>query len=127
MRATEFITEKRIGKISKRAQKSSRGIATYGDEDHMNSDYVSFKLGQAMAMADGSGTKLDMDGMSWHGKKKTVQPYSELEQKMFKQAAKAVGASYKDINKGDLRSQELDGTHTLSPVASWKGREKNHD
>lgn len=119
MRATEFITEKRHGKISKRAQLPSRGISIYGDEDHMNSDYVAFKLGQAMAMADGSDTKLDMDGMSWHGKKKTVQPYSELEQNMFKQAAKAVGAAYKDINKGDLRSQELKSTNTVSPVANW--------
>jgi hypothetical protein len=119
MRATEFITEKRHGKISKRAQQSSRGIAIYGDEDHMDSSYVSFKLGQAMAMADGSGKTLDMDGVSWYGKQKTVQPYSELEQQMFKQAAKAVGADYKDINKGDLRSQELDSTYTVSPVANW--------
>lgn len=119
MRATEFITEKRHGKISKRSQQSSRGIVIYGDEDHMDSSYVSFKLGQAMAMADGSGKTLDMDGVSWYGKQKTVQPYSELEQQMFKQAAMAVGADYKDINKGDLRSQELDSTNTVSPVANW--------
>lgn len=119
MRATEFITEKRHGKISKRSQQSSRGIVIYGDEDHMDSSYVSFKLGQAMAMADGSGKTLDMDGVSWYGKQKTVQPYSELEQQMFKQAAKAVGADYKDINKGDLRSKELDSTNTVSPVANW--------
>ena len=85
----------------------------------MDSSYVSFKLGQAMAMADGSGKTLDMDGVSWYGKQKTVQPYSELEQQMFKQAAKAVGADYKDINKGDLRSKELDSTNTVSPVANW--------
>jgi len=119
MRSTEFITEKRLGKITKRQQKPSKGILTYGDEDKMDSNYVSFKLGQAMAMADGSGKKLDMDGVSWHGKKKTVQPYSELEQKMFQQAAKAVGAKYTDINKGDNRSEELDSTYTVSPVANW--------
>lgn len=119
MRATEFITEKRHGKISKVDQTSSRGISIYGDEDHISGDYVSFKLGQAMAMADGSGKNLDMDGVSWHGKHKTIHPYSELEQNMFHQAAKAVGANYKDINKGDIRSQELEGTHTVSPVANW--------
>jgi hypothetical protein len=119
MRAKEFIIEKKIGKISKHDQQSSRGITTYGDEDRMNSDYVSFKLGQAMAMADGSGKKLDMDGMSWYGKKKTIQPYTELEHDMFKQAAKAVGASYNDVNKGDMRSRELDSTNTVSPVSNW--------
>ena len=119
MRSNEFITEKRLGKISNRAQQSSKGIITYGDEDHISGDYVSFKLGQAMAMADGSGKPLDMDGISWYGKRKTVQPYSELEQNMFKQAAKAVGADYKDINKGDINSEELSSTNTVSPVSKF--------
>ena len=119
MRALEFITEKKIGKITKRVQQPSKGISTYGDEDRMDSSYVSFKLGQAMAMADGSGKTLDIDGVSWYGKQKTVQPYSELEHTMFKQAAKAVGAKYTDINKGDTRSEELDSTYTVSPVANW--------
>ena len=119
MRAQEFITEQRFGKISKRAQQPSRGILTYGDEDHISGDYVSFKLGQAMAMADGTGKKLDMDGVSWYGKQKTVQPYSELEQNMFTQAAKAVGADYKDINKGDINSDELSSTNTVSPISNW--------
>jgi hypothetical protein len=120
MKAVEFITEKRLGKISKRAQQPSRGISTYGDEDHISGDYVSFKLGQAMAMADGSEKPLDIDGVSWHGKRKTVQPYSELEQNMFKQAAKAVGADYKDINKGDMKSEELKSTNVVSPVSNWR-------
>jgi len=119
MRSNEFITEKRLGKISNRAQQPSKGIITYGDEDGISGDYVSFKLGQAMAMADGSGKPLDMDGISWYGKRKTVQPYSELEQNMFKQAAKAVGADYKDINKGDINSEELSSTNTVSPVSKW--------
>lgn len=119
MRAKEFIVEKKIGKITKRAQQPSRGISTYGDEEHISGDYVSFKLGQAMAMADGSKKPLDMDGKSWHGKKKTVQPYSDIENEMFKQAAKAVGADYQDINNGDMRSQELKDTHIVSPVNNW--------
>ena len=122
MRSNEFITEKRLGKISNRAQQPSKGIITYGDEDGISGDYVSFKLGQAMAMADGTGKPLDMDGVSWHGKRKTVQPYSELEQNMFKQAAKAVGADYKDINKGDINSEELSSTNTVSPVSKWNNK-----
>ena len=119
MRANEFIVERKDGKITKRAQQSSRGINTYGDEEHVSGDYVSFKLGQAMAMADGSGKPLDIDAKSWHGKKKTTQPYTEIEQAMFQQAAKAVGASAVDINNGDMKSRELDSTNTVSPVANW--------
>jgi hypothetical protein len=39
---------------------------------------------------------------------------------MFKQAAKVVGANYEDLNKGDMRSLELETTNTTSPVAKPK-------
>jgi len=120
MRISELLTEVKSGKISKRAQQPSRGINTYGDVEHANSDYVGFKLGQAMAMSDGSGAPINIDPKSWYGKKKTVHPYSEIEQQMFKDAAKVVGASYKDINKGDMKSKELDSTHNISPVPDRK-------
>ena len=119
MRATEFIVERKNGKITKRAQQSSRGINTFGDIERSSADYVAFKLGQAMAMADGSNKTLDIDAKSWYGKKKTTQPYTEIEQAMFQQAAKAVGASTEDINKGDMKSRELESTYTVSPVANW--------
>jgi hypothetical protein len=38
---------------------------------------------------------------------------------MFKQAAKAVGADYNDINKGDMNSEELSSTNTVSPISNW--------
>lgn len=118
MRAQEFITEMKVGKITKRQQQSSRGINTYGDSEHVSGDYTSFKLGQALAMADGKG-KIDIDGKSWHGKKKTAHPYTQVEQDMLKDAYKAVGADYTDLNHGDMSSKELEGTHTVSPVANW--------
>ena len=114
--------ERKIGKITKHDQQSSIGIITYGDIEHISGDYVSFKLGQAMAMADGSKKPLDMDAKSWHGKKKTVQPFSPLEQQMFIQAANAVGADFQDLNNGDLKSKELDDTYTQSPVSNWNPR-----
>ena len=114
--------ERKIGKITKHDQQSSIGINTYGDIEHISGDYTSFKLGQAMAMADGSKKPLDMDAKSWHGKKKTVQPFSPLEQQMFIQAANAVGADYQDLNNGDLKSKELDDTYTQSPVSNWNPR-----
>jgi hypothetical protein len=119
MRAKDFITEKTQAKITKRQSQSSRGISTYGDAERMSSDYVAFKLGQAMACTDGK-TVPEIDAKSWHGKKKTVHPYTEIEQEMFKLAAKAVGADYEDLNHGDMESKELDTINTVSTVAKPK-------
>ena len=119
MKVTEIISEAKQAKITKRQSQSSRGISTYGDAEKMNSDYVAFKLGQAMAGTDGK-TVPDIDAKSWHGKKKTVHPYTEIENEMFKKAAKAVGAKYDDVNHGDMRSLELDSVHKTSPVAKPK-------
>jgi hypothetical protein len=119
MRAKEFITEKKQAKITKRQSQSSRGINIYGDVEKANSDYVAFKLGQAMAGTDGINTP-DIDAKSWYGKKKTVHPYTDVEQQMFIKAAKVVGADYKDLNHGDMRSLELDTTNKVSPVAKPK-------
>jgi len=119
MKVTEIISEAKQAKITKRQSQSSRGISTYGDAEKMNSDYVAFKLGQAMAGTDGK-TVPDIDAKSWHGKKKTVHPYTEIENEMFKKAAKAVGAAYDDVNHGDMRSLELDSVHKTSPVAKPK-------
>lgn len=118
MRAKDFIVEKKIGKITKRAQQPSKGINTYGDGEHVSGDYTSYRLGMAVAGADGH-TPLDIDAKSWVGKKKTTHPYSKEEQAMLKQAYKAVGADYQDINKGDMASKELESTHTVSPVSNW--------
>jgi hypothetical protein len=113
------LNEVRQAKITKRQSQSSKGISTYGDSEHVSGDYVSFKLGQAMAGTDGKNDP-DIDAKSWHGKKKTIHPYTQEEMDMFKKAAKAVGASYKDLNKGDMRSLELDTTNKVSPVAKRK-------
>jgi hypothetical protein len=119
MKIYEVITEVRQPKPTKRQSQSSRGLTIYGDSERANSDYVAFKLGQAMAGTDGK-SKPDIDGKSWHGKKKTIHPYTEIENEMFKQAAKVVGANYVDLNNGDMRSLELDSTNTTSPVAKPK-------
>ena len=119
MKVIDIISEAKQAKITKRQNQSSRGISIYGDAEKANSDYVAFKLGQAMAGSDGT-TPIDIDAKSWHGKKKTVHPYTEVENEMFKQAAKAVGASYKDLNHGDMKSKELDTTNKTSPVAKIK-------
>ncbi len=118
MRARDFIVEKTQGKISKRAQQASRGINVYSDGERANSDYTQYRLGLALACSNGKDP-IDVDYKSWYGKKKTMHPYSQVEQDMIKQAYKVVGANHKDVNKGDMESKELESTYTVSPVAQW--------
>lgn len=119
MRAREFLSEKKDGKISKRAQQSTAGLNVYSDAERWNTDYVSYRLGMAVACSDGHNS-LNIDAKSWVGKQKSASPYTPQEQEMLNQAYKAVGADYTDLNNGDLESQELDSTNTVCPVAQWQ-------
>lgn len=118
MRAREFIIELKQGKIKKRHQQSTVGLNTFSDNNKWASDYLQYRLGLAVACANGRDP-LDVDSRSWIGQLKTSYPYNKEEQEMLKQAYKAVGAKYDDINKGDMVSKELDSTNTVSPVANW--------
>jgi hypothetical protein len=124
MRAREFITEVTKGKLPKRTQKPSKGLMTFSDSEKWNTDYVQYRLGMAVAMSDGHNS-LDIDAKSWFGKSKTAAPYSAEEADMLKAALKAVGANYQDLNHGDLESEELDSTDTISPVANWQNSPQN--
>lgn len=124
MRAKDFIVEKKEGKLSKRQQQPTRGMHRYGDSEHVSGDYTAWKMGQAVAMADGSSNALDIDAKSWVGKRKTAHPYSQVEADMLKQAYKAVGADYQDLNHGDMDSEELDSTNKYGPVPDRKKLKK---
>jgi hypothetical protein len=118
MRAKEFIDESKSGKLTKTQQQPTRGLNKFSDADRWNADYTLYRLGMAVAGTDGKNYP-DMDKESWVGKSKITAPYSEKEQDMLKIAYKIAGANYEDINHGDMKSQELDGTNTVSPVANW--------
>ena len=121
MRANEFINEAKQGKISKRQQSATRGINTFHDADQSaNSDYVLNRVMMAAAGSDGM-SPINMNSMSWVGKERTAQPYTEVEQNMLKLAYKAAGANWQDVNKGDMDSEELTSTNTKSPVKGFKG------
>lgn len=119
MRANEFITERKQSKMTKRQNQSTRGVNTYSDEEMWNSDYVAYRLGMAVAGTDGQ-IEPEMSASSWIGKSKSTHPYTQEEQEMLKKAYAAVGAKYKDINRGDMRSLELDTANKVSPVAKPK-------
>lgn len=120
MRATEFITE-RDGTIGKRKQVATVGLNVFYDAERANSDYVLNRVMMAVACADGSNKPIDMDAKSWVGKKRSAHPYTEIEQRMLKQAFKAAGATYTDLNHGDLKSEELPAVNTTSPMTAFKG------
>lgn len=119
MKVREIITEVKGTKLTKRQSQSSAGIHTFGDAEKANSDYVQFRVGMAAAATDGK-TMPDIDAKSWIGKKKAAFPYTKEEADILKMAYKAAGASYKDLNKGDLESKELETVHTTSPVSKPK-------
>jgi len=113
------LNESSEAKITKRKQQSTAGLNTYGDSEKMSGDYTAYRLGMAVAGANGKDP-IDMKAKSWIGKKKSTHPYTQEEQDMLKQAYEAVGAKYEDLNNGDMKSRELDSTHKVSPVAAPK-------
>jgi hypothetical protein len=123
MRAREFIVE-RDGKIGTRRQAATVGLNTFGDSERTNSDYTLNRVMMAVAMADGTDAIIDMDEKSWVGKKRAAFPYTQVEQDMLKQAYKAAGAVYQDINRGDLDSEEHPAVNTASPIKAFKGYSK---
>ena len=120
MRAQEFIVE-RDGTIGKRRQVATVGLDVFGDAERQNSDYTLNRVMMAAACADGTNNPIDMDSKSWVGKKRSAHPYTKVEQNMLKQAFKAAGANWKDLNNGDMDSGELKSTNNRSPVIGFKG------
>lgn len=120
MRAQEFIVE-RDGKIGTRRQAATRGLTIFKDAERSSSDYTLNRAMMAVAMADGSGDVIDMDEKSWIGKQRGAFPYTEIENDMLKQAFRAAGADYTDLNSGDMDSEEVPSTNTQSPVKPFQG------
>ena len=120
MRAREFIIE-RAGKVGARRQQPTVGLNTFSDKERTSSDYTLNRVMMAAAMADGSGAPIDIDHKSWVGKKRTAHPYTRVEQEMLKQAYQAAGAAWKDLNNGDLDSEELESTNVTSPIKAFQG------
>ena len=120
MRAREFVAEAHSGKIGRRRQSSTRGLMKFRDSQFQDRIYELNRVMMATACADGT-TPIDMDGESWAGRYNTAHPYTEVEQRMLKQAYEACGSEWEDINHGDLNSKELKSTNTHSPVIGFKG------
>ena len=119
MRAREFVREQK-GQITKRQQSGTVGLHLFGDGARQNATYTLNRLMMAAAATDGT-VEPDLDTESWVGKAKTAHPYTKEEADILKLAYKAVGATYKDLNRGDLDSEEPPGGNDRSPVIGFKG------
>lgn len=120
MRAKEFISEGgKIGKLSKRQQHPTTGLHTFTSSNY-DRTYDLNRVMMAVASADGI-EKPVLDGESWVGKRNTAHPYTEVEQRMLKHAYQAAGIPHKDLNNGDVKSQELASTNIKSPIKPFKG------
>ena len=122
MRAHEFITESGKGKVSARQQQSSVGLNVFAISQY-DRTYDLNRVMMAVASTDGK-TIPDLNSESWVGKNNTAHPYTDVEQDMLKIAYKAAGIPFKDLNKGDLDSEELDSTQDQSPIKPFKGYKK---
>jgi hypothetical protein len=121
MRASEFISESKVGKISNRQQYATRGLNIFSKKiDSYDRLYDLNRLMMAVASSDGVNP-IVMDAESWVGKHNTTHPYTKEEQDMLKLAYKAAGLAYVDLNNGDMDSEELPGTNAQSIVKPFKG------
>jgi len=120
MRAREFMVEQ-IGKPSHRVQQATRGLNLFRDKRKTNSDYVLNRVMMAAACADGTDAPVEMEDMSWVGTRRSAHPYTKQEQNMLKQAYRAAGAEWEDLNHGDMDSEEVASTNKVSPIKGFGG------
>jgi hypothetical protein len=124
MRANEFVFESKVGKISDHQQQATRGLNIFSKKiDSYDRIYDLNRLMMAVASSDGINP-IEMPAESWVGKHNTAHAYTKEEQDMLKLAYKAAGLEYKDLNKGDMDSEELSSANTQSVVKPFKGYKK---
>jgi hypothetical protein len=120
MRATEFVAEDKVGKMSKRQNQATVGMNKFRDAKFADRVYELNRIMMAVASTDGTFVP-DLDGESWAGRNNIAAPYTPEEQDMLKKAYQAVGSHHEDLNNGDLRSQEHPAVHVTSPVKAFAG------
>lgn len=123
MRASEFLSEQKVGDIGKRKSVATRGLHKFRDESFADRLYELNRIMMAVASTDGTFMP-DIDGESWAGRHDIAAPYTQEEANMLKMAYAVNGTVHKDLNKGDMRSMELDSTNKQSIVKPFKGYPK---
>ena len=120
MRATEFVAEDKVGKLSKRLDIATVGMNKFRDNQFADRVYELNRIMMAVASTDGTFVP-EIDSESWAGRNNIAAPYTPEEQDMLKKAYQAVGSHHEDLNHGDLHSQEHPAVNTTSPISAFKG------
>ena len=121
MRAREFLGEaSQEPNPTKRQKHSTRGLHKFRDKDFADRFYELNRVMMAAATTDGTFVP-DIDGESWAGRHDIAVPYTQVESDKLERAYEATGAWHKDLNRGDMRSQELETTNKISPIKPFKG------
>lgn len=124
MRAREFLGEaSQEPNPTKRQKQSTRGLHKFRDKDFADRFYELNRVMMAAATTDGTFVP-DIDGESWAGRHDIAVPYTQEESDKLERAYEATGAWHKDLNRGDMRSQELETTNKISPIKGFKGYAK---
>jgi len=126
MRAQEFITiseSKKTGQLKKYQRYATKGLHKFRDETLADRLYELNRIMMAAAATDGTFIP-DMDHESWAGRYDIAAPYTVEENNMLKMAYAANGTEFKDLNNGDLRSQEHPTTNKTSTLKPFKGYKK---
>ena len=120
MRATEFVTEDKVGKISKRNRYATVGLHTFKDVAGYDRVYELNRIMMAVASTDGTFVP-DVDAESWAGRHNVAAPYTEEEHNMLAKAYQAIGSEFHDLNNGDINSDEHPAVHSASPIKAFAG------
>jgi hypothetical protein len=118
MRAKEFLSE-RTGKHHPDHAAVQQGTGVERDPGGYYPNYHQLRTGLALAVADGSKKKIDMDHESWMGPFWTTHPFTEVEHNMFKQARQTIPTEHHQRTPWS-KSTEPDGGNKSSPVAKPK-------
>lgn len=121
MRASEFIAENKVGKLSRRLQSATRGLHKFRDGQFADRVYELNRVMMAAASNNGQEFVNDLDSESWSGRNDIAAPYTKEESDMLKLAYKAVGSKHWDLNKGDMESEEHPAVNSVSPIQGFKG------
>jgi len=119
MKIKEIVTEDKNADIPPRLQQATVGLDRFRDQQFADRIYELNRVMMAAAMADGV-SPITIDPESWAGRNNIAAPYTEVEQKILTQAFDAVGSHFTDLNRGNLRSEEVKSTNKVSPIAKYK-------
>ena len=120
MRAREFVMERRQGRLRGVAQKAMPGTYRFRDSG-IDRAYNLNRVMMAAACADGADTRpVDMPENSWADRYNTAHPYTDVEDRMLRQAFGTVATDY-DHNVADHASREHPAVNRASPIRGFKG------